>query len=616
MNQNTIAYTYKDFVRGTKALLSRVQTSLLCALLIYKVITVCICLPLMQWLWSLALQLSPSEYIVTDNLKHMLSSPAILISIIIMAIATAWWTLYEFSLILCGLDNARNGKPCKLLPLLGQAAVSIRHALLPKNWLVLIMAGVMVPFTNLFFSSNAISQLAVPYYIYEVIMDKPLTAWLYRIFVIFLLYMMLRWLLAFHYFIVGKKSFKESRKASVSWVKEHTWKKLLGIVRWGIREGIVVGIVLSIAAIIAFAVLIAIGVSHENLMIALWNSIDVISKPYFLFLIDCLITILQMAYLSALYYTHTEGAPLVLDYSHKYQKKGRLLLAFISVCVLVGNLCVAGILYIIPDENRIELFSNEITVTSHRGYSAAAPENTLPAFEAAIEAGADCAELDVQMTKDGVVVLTHDTNLKRTTGVDANVYDLTYAEIKALDAGSFFGEEYAGTKIATLDEVIKLCKGKIRLNIEIKSSPQTPTLESETARIILENNFENDCVVTSLDYESLVKIKDAASQITTGYILPVALGSYYDLEDVDFFSLESTFITEQVILQAHLRGKTVSAWTVDRDEDLKRMIKIGVDDLITDDPTSARKTIEDSDNIETFLKAMCSLIRTIQLAVE
>ena len=126
------------------------------------------------------------------------------------------------------------------------------------------------------------------------------------------------------------------------------------------------------------------------------------------------------------------------------------------------------------------------------------------------------------MTRDGVVMVTHDTSLRRCTGRNENIYDLTYNEVRKLDAGRWFGQKYTGTKVPTLEEVLDLCKGKIQLNIEIKPNAATPELEAETIRIIREKGFVQDCTITSQSYETLCKVKELAPEIRTGYIL--ALG--------------------------------------------------------------------------------------------
>ena len=166
--------------------------------------------------------------------------------------------------------------------------------------------------------------------------------------------------------------------------------------------------------------------------------------------------------------------------------KGRRLLAAAVVGVTLVTIGLSFIYIALPadDELRTMLGGAAPIVTAHRGYSTAAPENTLPAFQLAIDHHSDRAELDVQMTKDGVVMVTHDTSLRRCTGRNANIYDLTFAQVRERDAGRWFSARYAGTQIPTLEEVLDLCKGKIQLNIEIKPNAATPELEAETVRII------------------------------------------------------------------------------------------------------------------------------------
>lgn len=189
------------------------------------------------------------------------------------------------------------------------------------------------------------------------------------------------------------------------------------------------------------------------------------------------------------------------------------------------------------------------------------------AFETALEHGSPRIELDVQMTADGVAVVTHDTSLRRCTGCNANIYDLPYAQVQQLDAGRWFHRQFTGSYIPTLEEVLALCKGKTELNIEIKPSTFTPTLEAETVRLIHAYDYGADCVVTSQSYETLCKVKELDPDITTGYILALGVGTYYDLPAADFFSVESTFITAGMVQQIHLRGKTISAWTINRQQD-------------------------------------------------
>ena len=127
------------------------------------------------------------------------------------------------------------------------------------------------------------------------------------------------------------------------------------------------------------------------------------------------------------------------------------------------------------------------------------PENTLSAFEAAIEVGADFAELDVQETSDGVVVVLHDRDLMRMAGDPRRISDITFAEARKLDLGRRFSPEFAGERIPTLAEVIALARGKIKLQIELKYYGKDRGLAAKVAELIRREDFEDQCEVTSLD---------------------------------------------------------------------------------------------------------------------
>ena len=182
--------------------------------------------------------------------------------------------------------------------------------------------------------------------------------------------------------------------------------------------------------------------------------------------------------------------------------------------------------------------------------------------------------------------------------------------MRKLDAGRWFSAKYAGTKIPTLKEVLDLCKGRIQLNIEIKPNAATPDLEAETVRIIREKGFEKDCVITSQSYETLCKVKELDPEIETGYILALGVGSFYDLPDADFFSVEATFITSGMVQQIHKRGKTISAWTVNREEDASNMLSLGVDDVITDKPEMVQELISEDADLDDNLLLIRDAIRS------
>lgn len=598
-----------------KKMVSRGRLPLIGVILVYKLLTVCLFMPLLRLIWAAGLRLSPVHYITNNNIGELFTSPFILAAALIMGILAAGWTLYEFSLILHGLDMGLRGQKFRLHRLFGKSLSDIRHVLRPRNVPMLLYAAVLIPFTNAFMTSDYISQLVVPEYIMETIRDNPLLSGVYLLVTLAAGVFAFLWIFSFSFFSLEGKDFREAAKESRSMISGKFFRTLWTLVKWNVWLMAKYMLLVLLVLILTGTAVLAVGNRNTVVMQAFGQALRYVGFPILGYLAECAITISQISFIAALYYRRRqergelsgelEEQILSAEKKEKQTKWKRFksgtevpFAAMMAAAAVLTGFCTL-VFSVVPEAAQMgtgTLSGKPAVVSCHRGYSAAAPENTLPAFQAAIDCGASFAELDVQMTKDGVVVVTHDTNLKRCTGVDANIYDLTFEQARQLDAGSFFSEEFAGTPLPTLEEVIQLCKGKIKLNIEIKQNGHSPELEKETVRIILENEFVDSCKVTSLNYESLCKVKEAAPQIKTGYILAVGVGNYYDLPNLDFFSVETTFITANMVKAIHQRGMEISAWTIDRETDARKMINLGVDDLITGDPKMVQSILEE-DNV-------------------
>jgi len=225
----------------------------------------------------------------------------------------------------------------------------------------------------------------------------------------------------------------------------------------------------------------------------------------------------------------------------------------------------------------------DAAITAHRGAKAAAPENTLAAFKAAIDAGADYVELDVQRTRDGEVVVMHDADFMRMGDDPRRVADLTAAEIATIDIGRKYGPQFAGERAPTLKQVIDLARGRIRINIELKYNVPDPDLATAVVDLLRREDFIDQVVITSLDYAALKQVKSLEPRLETGHIVTAAVGNVLRTE-ADFLSLNSAKATARLVRRARAGGKDVAAWTVNDPEVMLRMIERGVDNIITDDP--------------------------------
>jgi glycerophosphoryl diester phosphodiesterase len=236
-------------------------------------------------------------------------------------------------------------------------------------------------------------------------------------------------------------------------------------------------------------------------------------------------------------------------------------------------------------------FREDVQVTGHRG-SGAAPENSLTAIGQAIAAGADYAEIDVQRTGDGAVVVVHDGDLMRLGGDPRKVGDMTLAEIQAVDIGARMDAKFAGEHVPTLQQVIDLSRGKIKLNIELKYNRPDSLLVPEVLRIVRANDFVDQSTITSLDYASLQDVKRRAPEFRTGMIVTKAVGRTAELP-VEFLSVNQAAVDEKLLDRAERQGKEVHAWTVNSRDDMVRMIELGVDNLITDHPGDAVAVLQE-----------------------
>ncbi len=245
------------------------------------------------------------------------------------------------------------------------------------------------------------------------------------------------------------------------------------------------------------------------------------------------------------------------------------------------------------EESKMETTKKNIVVVAHRGASGYAPENTLSAMKKAIEMNAEMSELDVQETADGEIILLHDNTLKKTTGVDGNIWEINYADLKGLDAGSWFSEEYKNEPIPTMQEVIDLVKGKMKINIELKANGHEKMLAERTLKIVEANNFIDQVVFTSFKFAEADRIRELNPKAKVGYIfgrLPEDVDVF--TADVDLLSVNIRTVNSEFMKKAKENGKEVAVWTVNKPEDMKRMIGLGVDQIITNYPDVLNKVLE------------------------
>ncbi len=276
-------------------------------------------------------------------------------------------------------------------------------------------------------------------------------------------------------------------------------------------------------------------------------------------------------------------------------KKARVVtLQMVVAVIVVEGVLLVGMLQ--KSSVRVMDVTTITSVTAHRGGASYAPENTMAALKKSVEYGVGYAEIDVQLSQDGVAVLFHDTSARRIAGVKKNICDMTYEQLCQLDVGKYFRSEFEGERIPTLEEAIAYCSGKINLNIELKENRRFEKIADQVVSIIEKYNFAGQCVVTSMNYDYLRQVKAQNPDIRTGYIVKMAVGDLEAMEDVDFFSIKYSYATEEMMNAIHTSGKEVHVWTVNSRNAVRRMRAIYADNIITDDPTLVLQTLAEENH--------------------
>lgn len=230
-------------------------------------------------------------------------------------------------------------------------------------------------------------------------------------------------------------------------------------------------------------------------------------------------------------------------------------------------------------------------VFAHRGVSGRFPENTMAAFQAALEAGADGIELDVQMAKDGTLVIIHDEKVDRTTGGTGYIKDMTFEEILQLDAGSWFAEVNAGETIPDLEKFLKWAAmegNELLINIELKNDLIVyPGMEKKVIDLILKYGLEQRVIISSFNAESLRRVRDYHSTIQTGYLIEGIPENTLDMVKnigADSIHCEEKFALSELGRSAMEAGFPLRVYTVNDETRSEFLTNAGVEVIMTDFP--------------------------------
>jgi glycerophosphoryl diester phosphodiesterase len=261
--------------------------------------------------------------------------------------------------------------------------------------------------------------------------------------------------------------------------------------------------------------------------------------------------------------------------------------------VLIGvALVAAGAIYAgsrLVDNIRLQ---DTVQVIAHRGAAGAAPENTLAAVRQAIADGADWVEIDVQESRDGQVVVFHDSDFMKLSGNPAKLWEGDLKEIQTHDIGSWFDAKFAAERVPTLEQVLQETKGRVRLMIELKYYGHDQQLEQRVVDLVEAADMAGEVSIMSLKLAGVQKMQALRPNWTVGLLAATSVGDLSKV-DVDFLAVSARMGSTQFIKRAHAAGKRVLVWTVNDALSLSKWMSMGVDGVITDEPALARSVLRE-----------------------
>lgn len=560
--------------------------------------------PSVSSIYRFALSVSGFSHVTVDNIGRFLLNPINFLMAVLLFFIIGLFLLFEIYFLIAFFTRIQLHKKVQFLQILFSSLIKVLYGIVKGNLKLIPFAWMTLLVFNLPLFVFVFSKTRLLRFIYEETPNH--TFWVINLLIllVFIVLVFFRRPFVFHYFLLDGMNYKESLKSSKDGGMNRPIRTFFYFVGWNI------GIFVIVSAIYAFTITITIllvsATFDQRLAIATFISINESMQNYLSTAIFIISTIGNFALYTQLFHCYQpeekeidmedDLAQSILssDGSKKYRSIKSIL---ITTAILLMAINIYFFINILRNGSPLDYMNlDSIKVTSHRGFSHSVPENTIPAIEKAIEEQADYVEVDVRVTKDGELVLLHDTSLKRTTGLNEYIWNTDYSEVSALDAGSWMDQSFLGTKIPTLREVFELCKGRIFLNLDLKYRNDLEEIEKKVVELIKEYDMEWQCVISSTSLSSLEKVKKLDSNIQTGYITYQLYSGITKNEGIDFFSMKSNLITKGVLRAIHKEGKELHVWTVNSRTELERLKRLGVDNIITDNPAYVKEVLYHTDS--------------------
>lgn len=559
----------------------------------YMGITSYLFVPILSYLFNRVMLITGSGVLLNKEVFRILLNPRSAIGLFILAIVAVMFIFLEIGTLIIITHKIYFHKPILVTESL---LTTIKH--FPRligfgtGFLILLLL-VIIPLVELPVYPRLTGNIQVPALLMEKITALALTRWLYWGLLVFMVYLFIRWIFVFHVILLENQG---------------SWKAIGRSVT--LTHNIKLSIIIKMMLLNLFLILV------DVLVMALVTNLTLITgirtyyfayqyfvtlSGYLTFLYAIMLLPLNMILLNRLYYRARDKEKNdVTDQLQTVKLKrlsqieaviDRLFRRRRTILMILVAFTLTATFYSDLSLNRNLLYmGRKVYVAAHRAETVNAPENSLSAIKSAMEQGADVIEFDVQLSKDGVVVLHHDLTLERVAGINRRVNELTYDELIQLDIGSEFSPEFSSETILSLKQALQFIDGQAGVLIDVKSYGSAQEMAERIVQAVEAADMVEAVLVQSFDYTFLKAVRALNPSIQLGQIMYYALGNLDKLE-VDFYSIQKGMLSRDLVRRARQAKRGLWVWTVNNEEEFKEVLQYDIDGIITSHVTMAKKII-------------------------
>jgi len=585
------------FFRTVAATLTACWRSLVAADILYKLLAFTLLTPLFVLLFHCILTLTGDGVLSDVDIAIFFAGPTGWLSAIVLG--SIWLTIVamEQATLLSIMAAHSAGETVSVIPALRSTSGQVVNVLTVTarviGWSLLIVAPFLLIAAGVYFW--LLGDYDINYYLNERPTEFRVAVAIGGVLVIVLTGLLLRvysgWFLALPLVLFNQVPPREALPKSKELVSGHRRRVLVWLITWGCTVFVINAL---LTAFIGAAGRVLVPASIGSLaVLATRIGLLIIVLAVGGLIINLFATITAAGLLFCGYQRINpkadESIALMPESGHSGPLSDKLLtrprLFGLGLC---GAILAAVIGYWSLSSVRLQ---DDVQVMAHRGASKKAPENTMAAFRQAIKDGADWIEIDVQETADGEVVVVHDSDFMKLSKNPLKIWDASLDDLASIDIGTWFDSEFSSERVPTLAEVLRLCRDRIRVNIELKYYGHDQQLEQRVVDVVEAEGMADQIMVMSLKPEGIAKLKTLRPSWKCGLLLSVYVGKLQNIQ-ADFLAVNANFATRNFINRAHKSGKQVYVWTVNDAAMMSRVLNRRVDGILTDRPELARQVLQ------------------------